>query len=75
MISQNIRTDEKEYVMHGANLKGLVEVLHRKENKKEMPEAVGKAEKKEKLVMKREKEKRVEAAEAKGKSKPSALMK
>ena len=35
MISQNIRTDEKEYVMHGANLKGLVEVLHRKENKKE----------------------------------------
>ena len=35
MITQNIRTDQKEYVMHGANLKGLVEVLHRKENKKE----------------------------------------
>jgi hypothetical protein len=35
MINQNIRTDQKEYVMHGANLKGLVEVLHRKENKKE----------------------------------------
>ena len=35
MIIQNIRTDEKEYVMHGANLKGLVEILHRKENKKE----------------------------------------
>ena len=35
MINQNIRTDQKEYVMHGANLKGLVEILHRKENKKE----------------------------------------
>ena len=35
MITQNIRTDEKEYVMHGANLKGLIEILHRKENKKE----------------------------------------
>jgi len=35
MINQNIRTDQKEYVMHGANLKGLIEVLHRKENKKE----------------------------------------
>ncbi len=35
MITQNIRTDQKEYVMHGANLKGLVEILHRKENKKE----------------------------------------
>ena len=35
MITQNIRTDQREYVMHGANLKGLVEVLHRKENKKE----------------------------------------
>jgi hypothetical protein len=35
LIDQNIRTDQKEYVMHGANLKGLVNILHRKENRKE----------------------------------------
>ena len=35
MINQNVRTDEKHFVMHGANLKGLVEVLHRNIGKKE----------------------------------------
>jgi hypothetical protein len=35
LLTQNIRTDEKEFVMHGANLKGLVEVLYREENRKE----------------------------------------
>jgi hypothetical protein len=29
LITQNIKTDQKEYVMHGANLKGIIEVLHR----------------------------------------------
>ena len=35
LLTQNIRTDEKEFVMHGANLKGLVEILYREENRKE----------------------------------------
>jgi len=35
MINQNVRTDEKNFVMHGANLKGLVEILHRNIGKKE----------------------------------------
>ncbi len=35
LLTQNIRIDEKEFVMHGANLKGLVEILHREENRKE----------------------------------------
>ena len=29
LITQNKRIDQKEYVMHGANLKGIIEVLHR----------------------------------------------
>jgi hypothetical protein len=35
LITQNIKTDQKEYVMHGANLKGIIEVLHRDINYKE----------------------------------------
>jgi len=35
LLTQNIRTDEKEFIMHGANLKGLVEILYREENRKE----------------------------------------
>jgi hypothetical protein len=35
LLTQNIRTDEKEFVMHGANLKGLVDILYREENRKE----------------------------------------
>jgi len=47
----------------------------KEEKKEEMPEILGKAEKKDKLVMKRDEKKRVEAAEAKGKRKMSPLMK
>jgi hypothetical protein len=35
LLTQNERTDEKEFVMHGSNLKGLVEILYREENRKE----------------------------------------
>jgi len=35
LLTQNVRTDEKEFVMHGSNLKGLVEILYREENRKE----------------------------------------
>jgi hypothetical protein len=35
MINQNVRTDEKYFVMHGANLKGLVQILHKNIGKKE----------------------------------------
>jgi hypothetical protein len=33
LLTQNIRIDEKEFVMHGTNLKGLVDILYRKENR------------------------------------------
>jgi exonuclease III len=46
----------------------------KEEKKQEMPAIVAKAEKREKLVVKREKEKRVESAEAKGKKKMTPLM-
>jgi uncharacterized protein YdaU (DUF1376 family) len=45
-----------------------------KEEKQEMPDMVSKAEKREKLVVKHEKEKRVESAEAKGKGKKGAVL-
>ena len=35
LLTQNVRIDEKQFVMHGANLKGLVDVFHREENRKE----------------------------------------
>jgi len=35
LLTQNLRTDQKEFVMHGANLKGLVDILYREENRKE----------------------------------------
>jgi hypothetical protein len=31
--NENTRTDEKEFVMHGANLSGIVKILHRDKNK------------------------------------------
>jgi len=33
LLTQNIRIDEKEFVMHGTNLKGLVDILHREEKR------------------------------------------
>lgn len=46
----------------------------KEEKKEEMPEILGKAEKKDKLVMKRDEKKRVEAAEAKGKTKKTPVL-
>jgi hypothetical protein len=44
------------------------------EQKEEMPDMVSKPQKREKLVVKYEKEKRVESAEAKGKKKKGAVL-
>jgi len=32
LIKENKRTDQTEFVMHGSNLKGLVDILHREKN-------------------------------------------
>lgn len=46
----------------------------KKEDKQEMPDMVSKAEHREKLVVKHDKGKRVESAEAKGKKKKAAVL-